>query len=868
MLIVRVVLVVGFIVLTSGSSFSQIFVSDDFSDGDHSANPTWVGDSGFFGVDPSGQLVLQDSIAGSRFLSLQSEISLSASWQWSCSMQFNPSSSNYLKVYLTSNRSNLKGPLEGYFVRMGGSSEDRISLYRQSGNSEYLITESVAGWVDASDMWYRVKVERDEYHNWSVWVDTTAGGSYSYVAGGVDSSVLASRYFGILPTYTKTRADRFYFDDFNLSGNKYLDTIPPELLGVQIPDSVSIELTFSEALDSTVVNVGGKYILSDGILITFAHLIQSQKVALRLSNTLTRNQAYSLMLSQIPDLSGNTKDTVLIIRRIVPQAFDIQINEIMADPEPSVGIPPWNLPEVEYIELRNQLPWDVSLDAWKIKIEGKAFEIPQMHIPSSSHVLLVNENLLDEFNDSLNIVGLDIPLNALLNQGATMELVDHRGVVISQVSYNPDFYRNMLKAQGGWSMERIDPYIRCNDHSNWTASEDQNGGTPARPNSISASSYDAQVPTIKSLILNSYDNISLIFTGSMNSDPALLESGINLISDVAISKAEWIDGDATELSISFDQNMEQDKVYELQITADFESCSGVKFIPESLYFGIPRIPAPGDILINEVLFDPVVGSVDFVEIINVSNHIIDLSSLRIGNWDTVWNQVTNSDPVSKRSELLLPGEIISLSEIGNSLAVQFPRSANRRHVMVSKMPVLGNESGSFGIETNSFLPIDHMTYDADMHHPFLNDPEGVSLERISVLRSSQERENWHSAGSLDSYGTPGYQNSQSENASVHELLVNPKVFSPNLDGIDDFVAINFSSNHTGLFSNAFIFSSDGHMVKTLAEQVLLGKDQFLSWDGTDDDGDLQKPGIYIVVLETYAVNEKRKVYRGTCVLSP
>ncbi|MDZ7848104.1 MAG: hypothetical protein U5L96_15860 [Owenweeksia sp.] len=128
---------------------------------------------------------LQDTIAGTRYLSTASGISQEASWEFYLRMDFNPSGSNYAKVYLMSDRQDLNGPLNGYFVRIGGSSEDRISLFKQRGAAATLLAESSADWVDMDPVQVRIKVERLASNQWLLLADTAGGFNYQSLATAV-----------------------------------------------------------------------------------------------------------------------------------------------------------------------------------------------------------------------------------------------------------------------------------------------------------------------------------------------------------------------------------------------------------------------------------------------------------------------------------------------------------------------------------------------------------------------------------------------------------------------------------------------------------------------------------------------------------
>lgn len=870
MLIAKARVLMTLLVLIAFSGKAQILISDDFSDGDHSSNPTWVGDGGFFGVTTDGRLRLTDSLAGSRSLSLSSPISLNASWQWSSQLEFNPSSSNYMKVYLLSDNRDLSGPLNGYYLRVGGSSADDIGLFRQDGTNEVLLAQSSPGWVNQNLVDITIRVTRDAQFNWIVMADTSAAqGNLQSIASANDSTWLFSSWFGLSPQYTKTRSDRFYWDDISLSGNPFIDSVAAEVVFLTVLDSVHLQVGFNEPLDSISALDPANYGLSGGLKLDEVTLTDQQIVLLLFKEGLVPNQLYHLTIMRIKERAGNEMDSVLSFRYAMVAPGDIVINELMPDPSPSVGIPPWNLPEAEYVELHNNLPWPVGLANWKLVIGAREFVLPAISIDSAGYLIIAGEQHLAGFGDSLPIVGLDMPATVLTNSGSVVKLLDQKGQRVSSVSYDQSFYQNALKAQGGWSLERIHPKILCEDRSNWQASEDQNGGTPGRPNSLDSTDYKKQSPEIGFLWLQGYDSITIGFSVPLDRDLKAVMDALQINPPLSIETFDQPGDYPERLNIRFEEELSPGVTYQLFISPGLRACNGRAYKGDTLRFGLPELPDANDIKINELLFNPFSGGVDFVELHNVSDKIVDLSRLRLGNWDQNLQMVVKAISVSDESILFFPGEFISVSEDGESLQTSYPKSKGLRHISISDLPSLPDDEGSIALETTALSFLDNLIYSKEMHHPLLSDAEGVSLERLSCDISSENPTNWHSASGIAGFATPGYRNSQNfQGLAGGGLIIQPRIFSPDMDGIDDVLSIQLPSISGGLLAKLSVWSFEGRLVKLIDEQILLGSQGVLFWDGSDDQGRIQKPGIYLIIFETFGVNEKRRVHRGTCVLSP
>ena len=102
-------------------STSLVFgqVTDNFTDGDFTARPAWSGDAVEFTVNTSKQLQLNNTIAGSSYLSTASPTTSlnNVEWRFWIKQSFSPSSLNYGRVYLASDQTNLEGSLNGYYLQ-------------------------------------------------------------------------------------------------------------------------------------------------------------------------------------------------------------------------------------------------------------------------------------------------------------------------------------------------------------------------------------------------------------------------------------------------------------------------------------------------------------------------------------------------------------------------------------------------------------------------------------------------------------------------------------------------------------------------------------------------------------------------------
>src|SRR6218665_585127 len=162
------------LLLATQQMFGQIV--DDFPDNDL-LRSVWNGDRQNFTVESQRLRLLAPAETGNSYLSTPSRSINDAVWQFYVRLDFNPSSTNYARVYLVSSQPVLNDTLRGYFVMIGNTA-DEISLYRQTGSTRTKIIDGLDGRVNTASVEVNVRVTRDATGNWQLLSDVGPTGNY------------------------------------------------------------------------------------------------------------------------------------------------------------------------------------------------------------------------------------------------------------------------------------------------------------------------------------------------------------------------------------------------------------------------------------------------------------------------------------------------------------------------------------------------------------------------------------------------------------------------------------------------------------------------------------------------------------------
>jgi hypothetical protein len=304
-----------------------------------------------------------------------------------------------------------------------------------------------------------------------------------------------------------------------------------------------------------------------------------------------------------------------------------------------------------------------------------------------------------------------------------------------------------------------------------------------------------------------------------------IDDGIGQPASVAVAP----DGDPARVVLTLDTPLTGPQTYTL-------TASGVTDLEGNVldsdsapfFFGEGDAPAPRDLVVNEIMYDPPDASAnEYVELFNRSDGTFDLSAFTLSDEST-------TTPIAVDPVFLLPGEYVALVRDPDLFQQQFP---DVPFVAVEGFPGLNNGGDAVVIR---YVP-DGVTVDSVRFQPDWGGTD-ASLERRSPDGPSNSSSNW--ATSTDPRGgTPAAPNSVPPDTAP-PVLTDVEVgdagqsvlafFDEPLDTAT-VVAGNFalSGDAPAITAAAYLGDDDAAVLLTLAAR-LPGGDYTLTADGVAD----------------------------------
>ena len=513
-----------------------------------------------------------------------------------------------------------------------------------------------------------------------------------------------------------------------------IDTTPPELVRVTPNEAGdALRIVFSEPLDPSTVTPGAVSLTPSSAGLDAVEPAPDDAAAIQvdLSAPLPTGD-YTLTVTGVADARGNTLTnataTFFVFQPETPTPGDIVVNEILYDPDTGS----------EYVELynRSESTFDVA-DLSFSDNRNVPMSITDAATPlrPGAYVVLVDD--ADAFAtvfpsvDAIAVAGWP----ALNNGGDTPTL--WLGETVSDAVPYTD-------AWGGGddlALERKDPGGPSDASINFGSSTAAAGGTPGAENSIFE--IDTTPPELSEVTPNeAADSLRIIFSEPL--DPSTVTTGaVSLTpSSAGLDAVEPAPDDAAAIQVDLSAPLPTGD-YTLTVTGVADARGNTLTNATATFFVFqPETPTPGDIVVNEILYDPDTGS-EYVELYNRSESTFDVADLSFSDNRNVPMSITDA------ATPLRPGAYVVLVDDADAFATVFP---SVDAIAVAGWPALNN-----GGDTPT-LWLGETVSDAVPYTDAWGGGDDLALERKDPGGPSDASINFGSSTAAAG-GTPGAENS-------------------------------------------------------------------------------------------------------------
>ena len=656
------------------------------------------------------------------------------------------------------------------------------------------------------------------------------------------------------------------------------DAEPPVWETLSFLSRTEFLLVFNERIDETAAADPATYTISPATGIDQV-IHDVNEVRLLLNEDLINNQVYEVTIEGISDIFGNTIDqqtrSVEYLEFSDPELQELVINEILFRRLTSDSH--------QFIEIYNRTDNNFNLSGWTLSDATGSATIPSgTAIAANDYILFTGHAVFASTSDKIIRIPGFRSYNTTTSDAVILR--DQDEITIDSLTYQPSWAGN----EPGVSLERKDPGAISIDRANWAPSIAEGGSTPVAKNSVFE--IDITPPEIIFANLFHPDSVEVRFTEFVNLGQAVPKAALAtnsprfLIGGLEVDLLKYNPLQANRIILD-GSGLQAGEELNLVIE-NFKDFQGNVNSGESQPVAQPAIP--GDLVFNEIMFNPLADPHDgipdqaeYLEIVNRRPYAISLEGMFIHDRPDENDQVTSIVPVSTTAKWI-PANGYFLLYPENTTTVF---SESKMAVFFDLDPVLEPQTFRFSRTTLS-LPnagrqvyladstrtvIDMVEYSPGWHNPNLIDTRGIALERINPDEETNNPGNWGSSTRPEG-GTPLAANSifqvPSQLPGQTGIVLEPNPFSPDGDGFEDNLYINYKFDEPDYLLRVRIYDRYGRHVRTLAESHQAGFEGSLIWDGRTDSGQSNRIGIYIVYIEAYnSAAGRNRNFRETVVIA-
>lgn len=536
---------------------------------------------------------------------------------------------------------------------------------------------------------------------------------------------------------------------------------------------------------------------------------------------------------------------------------EVIFNELMVNPNSNTS---W--PNVEYVELFNNTNREIKIKNWTISNKSTTSLIEEAVIPAQGYLLLIKQADSLHFNSEKLNIHLLKTWPALTNTGNTLTLKCSDSNIIDTVSYSESWYTNVKDKQGGKSLEKIYFTERCYISPGWGTSTHEFGGTPGAKNSIQIDSlldYEIQKFTLDSsrikleIILN-----KLIYPIQDTLKFHLTDKNGN---SIIISSVEILENSIyLKWAVPLDMGM----TYTLKST-NILSCLGESFNLE-YQFNINRDLNWNDLIITEVLFNPYPDGVDFIEIFNKTQFPIDLSEIYLANINSQ-NLPSNLKQLKNEPYFILPQQYKVITTDHIKTIYHYPTAKVESFIELSSLPSYPNTEGRVLImhknEWGNYKLIDSLYYNESMHHSFIKNIKGISLERANNEIGTNEIGNFISTSLRYNGATPGYKGIPEILSEVDNLYLNKKMW--NITQSEVPLKIEYAFIERDMVIHIELINFQGKTMKIITNKQPINSSGEIVIQKSDLSNLNIKTGLYTFHIEVFNNKGWKKNYKKSII---
>jgi hypothetical protein len=544
-----------------------------------------------------------------------------------------------------------------------------------------------------------------------------------------------------------------------------------------------------------------------------------------------------IIFSDDEELSNNTG---MLSINVGAQTQSVIVTEIMYNPQNDMP---------EWIEFYNRSTSPVSIVGWKISDNGTT-----KTTITNSAVVIQPQSYFVVAADSVFMTYYSISVPLFIARFSTLNnttpdavvLFDNQNRLMDSV-----YYKQSWGGSNGQSLQRFDIFGSSTDSANWRTALPSPGGE----NIVARKDFDVAVKSISSVKNANGTRLqaTIINTGRQTANSVIVKMYYDANNDSVAQQHELIYSTNASSIVPLDSSTVQyDWIHSLQgrhiVIISIDYPLDERLSNNTALHTVVNGFVPQSLVINEIMYEPLSGNTEFVELLNRSSDTIDVADWKLmdqpassGN-RTIVTLSKQKKNVPPNSYLIVAGD--------SSVFTQFPLLAEK-FVVINNSLSLNNSGEDLVLIDLTGAQIDSVRYSPSWHLKNVT-TAGRSLERINPNTPSNDQRNWSS--SVAKSGASPAQTNSIYIASVAPgsgMILTPNPFSPDNDGFEDFLSINYSLPTNSATIRIRIYDVTGRLVRRLAQNEPSPSNGSIVWNGLDDDGRRVRIGMYIILFEAF-----------------